>query len=80
MMMIDNNTANSDIVVTLDAVTDFGGTVLARRDVRRNEFNSPYSWQWFSLTFANPCFSNLETRVYWHDKAYIKFGQLYICH
>jgi surface antigen len=79
-LMIDNNTANNDVVLTLDAVTNYGNTVLARREIRRKEFSGANTWQWFQLDFSNPCFGNLETRIYWHDKAFVKFGQLYICH
>ncbi len=80
LMMIDNNTANNDKVVTLDVVTEYGEKILATKTIRRKDFNSTYSWQWFRLPFRDPCGGKLEARIYWHDTAYIKFGRLGIDH
>lgn len=78
-VMIDNRTANNDVVVTLDVVTAAGGRVLVSRDVRRQEFTNTYTWQTFSLYFNYPSFEELEVRIYWHDRAYIKHNGTYIC-
>lgn len=78
-LMIDNRTANNDIVVTLDVVTAAGQRLLARREVRRQEFTSIYTWQTFSLFFNYPSFEELEVRIYWHDRAYIRHNGTNIC-
>lgn len=77
-LMIDNNTANNDVVATLDVVTNYGGTVLARRDIRRQEFTAANQWQWFTFDFFDTCFGNVETRLYWADRAYLKVGGVYV--
>lgn len=78
-LMIDNNSADNAVVATIDVVTDQGRRVMARRDIRRTEFSSPYTWQFFSLSFFYPSFEETEVRIYWHDNAYIKHGGTYIC-
>lgn len=78
-LQIDNRSANNDVVATIDVVTAAGTRVLARRDVRRMEFTSTYTWQWFALYFDYPSFEQVEVRIYWHDRAYIKHGGTYIC-
>ncbi|MEK6287874.1 MAG: hypothetical protein AABO57_19315 [Acidobacteriota bacterium] len=77
LLSIDNN-AGADFVVTLDVVTAFGTTVLAQRQVRRNEFTAPNQWQWFSVDFDNPCFGYLETRIFWNGTSYLKFLKVYV--
>jgi hypothetical protein len=77
-LMIDNNTANNDVVATIDVVTNGGGRVLARRDIRRQEFTAANQWQWFSFDFFDACFGNVETRLFWTDRAYLKIGGVYI--
>jgi hypothetical protein len=79
-LLIDNNTAVNDLVATIDVVTEYGGRVLARRNIYRHEFSAAYQKQWFQLNFDNPCFGQVEARVYWHDRAYMNFGFLYINH
>jgi hypothetical protein len=71
-LWIDNNDFDNATVVTLDVVTNQGGTLLARRDVRRREFAYAGQWQLFTVAFLNPCFGDVEARIYWHDNAKIK--------
>lgn len=78
-LMIDNRSADNGDVVTVDVVTDQGRRVLARRNVKRQEFNATYTWQFFVIPFSYPSFEQVEVRVYWHDIAYIKHGGTYIC-
>ncbi|HEY0763681.1 MAG TPA: RHS repeat-associated core domain-containing protein [Pyrinomonadaceae bacterium] len=77
MLQIDN-TSGSDVVATVDVVTTYGTTILAQRQIRRNEFTTANQWQWFTLEFDNPCFGLVEARLYWHDTANMKFNQVTI--
>lgn len=79
-LWIDNNSADDAVVATLDVVTDYGRRVLARRDIRRREFASPGGWQRFSLGFNDACFGLVETRVFWHDRAWMKAGMQSVTH
>lgn len=78
LMWIDNNTANNDIVATIDVVGRSGQMLLAQRHVRRQDFTAAQSWQWITLQFDDACFENIETRIWWHDRSYLKHGQTYI--
>lgn len=78
LMWIDNNTANNDIVATIDVVGRSGQMLLARKDVRRMDFTAAQTWQWIVIEFDDPCWESIEARIYWHDRAYIKHGQTYI--
>jgi len=73
-----NSTAGSDVVATLDVVTNFGGTVLAQRQIKRNEFSAANQWQWFTLEFDNPCFGLVEARINWAGAVSLRFNQLTI--
>lgn len=79
LLSIDNNWADNAVVATVDVVTAGGTRVLASRNIRRQEFSSPNSWQWFTIWFSYPSFEQVEARVYWHDNSYLKHGQSYIC-
>jgi hypothetical protein len=77
-MMIDNNTADTLVVVRLE-VNDHsaGENVIASRDVRRNQFSAAFQYQDFSLAFLAPGADHqLEFRVYWNDYAYIKVDKV----
>ena len=78
-LKIDNNTADNLPVVTIDVTINSGATVLARRVITRREFTAANTWLGFQLEFHNPCYGNLETRVYWHDRALITVGDQFIC-
>ncbi|WP_233261526.1 GxGYxYP domain-containing protein [Vitiosangium sp. GDMCC 1.1324] len=72
-LLIDNNTANNDVMVTVDVRDNTTGTVLAQRDITRTEFKSPSTFIGFDLPFNNPVAGHgLEFRVYWYGRAYIK--------
>ena len=75
LLQVDN-ISGSDVVATLDVVTAFGTTVVAQRQIRRNEFTAANQWQWFTLEFDNPCFGLVEGRVFWHDTVNMKFSQV----
>lgn len=72
-LMIDNNTAGSDVVATLDVFDATTGTVLATRQIHRNEFTATWTYQVFDVNFYIPAWSHqIEFRTYWNDHAYIK--------
>ena len=77
LLQIDN-TSGSDVVATVDVVTGLGATILAQRQIRRNEFSAANQWQWFTLEFDNPCFGLVEARVYWHDTVNMRLNQVTI--
>ena len=76
-MMIDNNSADTLRVVTLDVHDFTAGRVLAQREVRRTEFSGTMSYQEFAVSFSAPGGTNqLEFRVNWHDYAYIRVDRV----
>ena len=77
MLMVDNN-SGADVVANLDVVTNYGGTVLAQRQIRRSDFTAANQWQIFTVQFDNPCFGLVEARVWWTGNTNTKFAQLTI--
>ncbi|WP_434384358.1 GxGYxYP domain-containing protein [Melittangium boletus] len=72
-LTVDNNTANSDVVVTVDVRDNTTGALLAQRDITRTDFKVAGSYQRFELPFTNPeAGHGLEFRVYWYGRAYTK--------
>ncbi|MCC7494306.1 MAG: hypothetical protein IT204_18255 [Fimbriimonadaceae bacterium] len=57
-------------IVTIDAASDFGKTVLARRDLRRTEL-PPATWVVAPLPFAHSG-PKLECRVSWHGESTVQ--------
>jgi hypothetical protein len=77
-LLIDNHTANTDVVARID-VNDFDGgagncgtCVLVSREIRRNAFAGAMSYQDFTLTFSAPPGHRLEFRTTWTDRAFIR--------
>jgi hypothetical protein len=72
-LTIDNNTANSDVVVSVDVRNNVTGAILASRDITRTDFKRASSTERFELAFNNPVAGQgLEFRILWHGRAYIK--------
>ncbi|MDC0707054.1 GxGYxYP family putative glycoside hydrolase [Stigmatella sp. ncwal1] len=72
-LSIDNNTANNDIVVTVDVRDNTTGAVLASRDITRTAFTKLYTFERFELPFNNPVAGHgIEFRIFWYGRAYIK--------
>ncbi|NUN12158.1 MAG: hypothetical protein HUU55_00825 [Myxococcales bacterium] len=71
VLQIDNNSADTKKVVTLDVFDATDQQILASRDVFRNEFSGVFSDQIFNLNFNPQANHSLEFRVYWHDIAWI---------
>ena len=70
-LMTDNNTANSDVVATINVFDPTRLKTLASRDIRRNEFTSTLAYQDFTLDFESLSTYDLEFRTYWPRRAYI---------
>ena len=52
-MQVDNNTTNNDVVATIDVKDNTNGTILASRDITRQQFTGANTWQDLSLAFTN---------------------------
>lgn len=75
-LMIDNNRTGSDKVARIE-VADFddGQRILASRELRRNAWNRPFTYQNFDLSFtidARRSRHALEFRLLWRDRAYLR--------
>jgi hypothetical protein len=75
-MLVDNNTADNGTVVTVDVFDATANTVLASRDVTRQQWASASTYQNFDLNFSNTAGHSLEFRVYWHDISYVKVDRI----
>jgi hypothetical protein len=72
-MITDNNTANDDLIVTVDVRDNTTGQVLASRDITRKQWTKVGSYERFKLDYNNPTTGHaLEFRVYWYGRAYTK--------
>jgi hypothetical protein len=70
-LQIDNNSVDNAAVLTIDVARNAGGTILASRQIRRQDFTLPGVWQEFSLAFSSNPGDVLEFRTYWLDQAKI---------
>ena len=75
-LMIDNNSAGADTVAKLE-VADFdsGQQILASKELTRNAWRAPFTYQTFDLPFtlnASRSGHALEFRIWWEDRAYIR--------
>lgn len=77
--MVDNNTANNDVVATVDIYESFTNDpeehwALASRELRRKDFKSAYGLTKFDIPLnvqdSDPTM-RLEYRVYWTDKSWL---------
>ncbi|GLX70959.1 GxGYxYP domain-containing protein [Paenibacillus glycanilyticus] len=72
-MITDNNTANDDLIVTVDVRDNTTGEVLASRDITRKQWTKVGSYERFTLDYNNPSTGHeLEFRVFWYGRAYTK--------
>jgi hypothetical protein len=77
-MMIDNRSADNGRVLTVDVFDADTNEILATRDIRRQEFDQTFTYQDFELWFElrSRIGHRMETRVYWHDTAYINLDKV----
>ena len=79
-MMIDVADERDEEVVTLDIYDADSDEVIARREISRSVFNAPFIYQDVPLMFSTEgrAGHELEARVYWHDRAYVKLDSIII--
>ncbi|GIP51064.1 GxGYxYP domain-containing protein [Paenibacillus vini] len=76
-MIIDNNTADNNLIVTVDVRDNTTGQVLASRDIHRQDWSYTSNYERFYLPFTNPAVGHeLEFRVYWYGAAYTKVDKV----
>ena len=71
-LMIDDNAADNNLVLTLDVYDYNASRVLASRVVRRKNFKGAYRYQDFDLLFEAVPGQKLEFRTFWHGRAHIR--------
>jgi hypothetical protein len=77
-LKIDNNTADNLAILEIDVFDSASGTVLAKKTIKRKDFNGANKYQEFPLSFSAPAGGNLEFRVFYkgyaavtHDKVIV---------
>ena len=76
-MKIDNNTADNNPMVMIDARDNTNGAVLAAKTITRQQFSVAGDWVTFSLAFTLPAAGHaLELRVFWMGASYIKVDSI----
>jgi hypothetical protein len=72
-MKIDNNTADDNHQVTIEARDSTTGAMLASQEITRRQFTVAGDWVTFGLPFSIPAQGHgIELRVWWAGGAYIK--------
>jgi hypothetical protein len=62
----------NDKVTTQDIYDSTSGSVVASRNIYRNDFVQNWLYQGFNMQFPASAGHAYEFRTYWHDKAYIR--------
>jgi len=71
-LMIDNRSADNNRILTIEVYDANSGRVIASSNVTRREFNTPLTYQNFTLTFTAQSGQRLEFRTFWHGGAYVR--------
>lgn len=72
-MSIDDHTANSEVVVSIDVYDSTANQTIAFQNIKRDDFTSTGTQSFrLGFDFRNRTGHTMETRVYWHDKAQIR--------
>jgi hypothetical protein len=73
-LLVDNNSANNDVVATLDINDATISQVVASRPIHRGELRAPLQYQRFSLNvdLANRGGHKMESRLYWNKTSYVR--------
>lgn len=64
---LNADSVTGDKVATIEVVGQYGAKVYARREIKKGDFSCKDCWNFFYLTFKNPCYDAIETRVWYHD-------------
>ena len=77
-LMVDNNTAANDIVVTLEINDATASQIIASRPVRRHELRAAHQYQRFAIDadLTGRPGHRMETRVFWHDVSFVKLDKV----
>jgi hypothetical protein len=77
-LLVDNNTAANDVVVTLEINDATADRVLASRPVRRHELRAAHTYQRFTVDvdLTGRAGHRMETRVFWHDVSFVKLDKV----
>ena len=73
-MQVDNVTADDLAVVNLEVFNSTKGELIGFRTVTRTEFDAPFQFQNFSVSFDAKDLADdvLEARVFWTDVSFVK--------
>jgi len=77
-LMVDNNTAADDLVVTLEVNDATADRIIASRPVHRHELRAASTYQRFAVDFdlGGRTGHRMETRVFWHDVSFVKLDKV----
>jgi hypothetical protein len=76
-LLIDNNSAENNIIATLEVFDFASGDILAQRQIRRMDFLNPMAVQTFSLPYTLSAPNHvIEFRILWHGIAYMKLFKI----
>jgi hypothetical protein len=80
VLMVDDNSGDDTVVVTLDVHDADTQQVLGTRAVRRRELWQPYRYQRFGLNvdLAGHAGHHMEVRVWWHDISYVRLDKVVV--
>lgn len=79
-VMIDDNTASDDLVVTLDVYDATAAQVIGQRAIHRRQFRDRSVYDRFAVNFdlQGRAGHQMETRVVWLDNAYIRLDKVVV--
>jgi hypothetical protein len=77
-LLVDNNTAANDVVVTIEVNDATADRILSSRLVRRHEFRAAHQYQRFTIDvdLTGRAGHRMETRVFWHDVSFVKLDKV----
>lgn len=73
-LLVDNNTANNALVVTVDVYDATAQQQLASRQITRREFGAAWTYQVFNLDYTQTAGHSTELRTFWHDQSFVAEG------
>lgn len=75
-----NNSLPNDLVARIDITSNNGMTIIAARDLRRNDFCKNMKKEAFTLQIPSQAYENLEFRIYFYDsnQTYVKIHDVWM--
>ena len=79
-LMVDVADEREEVVIAIDIYDASDDVVLARQELPRSAFVSPFTYQDFSLSFntEDRMGHEFEARVYWYDRSYVRLDSITI--